>query len=112
MACVYIEDGFTLETVLEPRHGFPAVTIVYRLAHPEKVYAYLRVQKSTGRQFMDAASQMLLEHLVSWSVTDRLGNDVRITDAVLRRIAHPILERILDAVTGYGPDVREADEKN
>ncbi len=112
MACVYIEDGFTLDAVLEPRHGFPAVKISYRLAHPGKVYAYLRVQKNPGKQFMDAASQMLLEHLVSWDVTDRSGNEVRISEITLRRIAHPVLERMLDAVTGYGPDVREADEKN
>lgn len=112
MPCVFIDDGFTLDGCLEPRHGFPSVRFTYRLAHPEKVYSYLREPRSTGRQFMEAASKMLAEHLVSWDITDRAGNAVPISETTLRRIAHPVLEQMLDTVTGYGPEVREVDVKN
>ncbi len=112
MPSIFIDDGFTLDAELPPKHGFPAIRFKYRLATPEKVYAYLREPKLTGVQFAQAAVKLLAEHLVEWDAKDNTGNAVPINERLLARVAHPVLERLLEHVTGYGPDAREADLKN
>lgn len=112
MPSIFIDDGFTLNGQVPPKFGFPAVSVVYRLAAPEKVYAYLREHRLTGEQYLKAAVKLLGEHLVSWDARDQAGNAVPITERMLARVAHPVLERLLELVTGYGPDEREEDLKN
>lgn len=114
MPSIFIDDGFTLSGEVEAQHGFPAVKFKYRLAHPEKVYAFTTEQKPTGKQRHAAICRMLAEQLVEWDATTPDGNAVPISEMILHRVAHPILERMMDHVLGYGPDYsqREQDEKN
>jgi hypothetical protein len=111
MPSIFIDDGFTLDGELPAKHGFPTIRFKYRLAVPEKVYAYL-AEPRNGQQRASAAARLLAEHLVEWDARDNAGNAVPINERVFYRVPHSVLERLLEHVTGYGPDAREADLKN
>lgn len=112
MPSILIDDGFTLDGEIEPRFGFPAVKFKYRMAMPGKVYAYLTEPKLTGEERAAAAAKLLAEHLVEWDAKTNHGAFIPINEINLRRVAHPVLERLLDHVTGYGQKQREEDVKN
>lgn len=112
MSCILIDDGFTLEGLIESRHGFPALKFTYRLAHPERAYAYMREPKNNAREQLDADVRLLTEHVVGWDAVDRQGNTIPANALTFRRVALPILDRMLQFILGYGPDRREADVKN
>lgn len=111
--CLLIDDGFTLEGYIPPRKGVHGeVNFTYRLAPPKRVYEYGQEPRGTGQQMLNAVTKLLAELLVKWDVRDRQGNEVPITPAVLARVPVPVLEQMVNAVTGYGSAQREDDLKN
>jgi hypothetical protein len=107
-----INDGFTWEDTVPARGRFPSVTFRYRPALPEDVFDYLHAPKPTGKDVLRVAARLLAKHLVSWDVTDDKGDAVPVSEDVLRRVPHPVLVKMVDVVTGYGPDAEAADLKN
>ena len=111
MPAIYLDDGYTLDGLVPARLGYPPVRFKYRPALPEKVYAFTREPRPAS-QHIDAVVTLLAEHLVSWDVKGRDGNLLPVTAHVLRRIAVPVLEAMLDHVTGYTAEQRAADLGN
>ena len=104
------DDGFTLDGSIPTRPGLAPLSFQYRPALPVAVYQYMRAPKGTGEQEVKAVVDLLSAHLVSWDATGRNGEPVPITRETLARVAYPIQQRLIDAVTGYGG--LEADAKN
>ncbi len=102
-----INDGFTLDAAVEVR-PYPAVKIKYRPALPEAVDEYLQDVAAGAKQRAAAAVKLLADHLVSWGVLDESGNPAAVTAALLKRVPHPVRQKMIDLVTGYdvGADLK------
>jgi hypothetical protein len=112
MALQLIEDGYTLDaTVRVPR--WPAVVIKYRPALPAAVREfYLATRKAAnGDAEVKAIAGILTKHLVGWDIEDN-GSPCAVTERAILHVPEPILQRMVDLVTGYGPEEQAADEKN
>jgi hypothetical protein len=112
MASLLIDDGYTFDGLIEARGPWPAVHFRYRPCLPEGVYDFLRGKRDTGKQSMRATMDMLMAHLVAWDITDPRGDLVPIRAEFLARLPHPVLERMLDHVTGYSAPESISDAKN
>ena len=109
-----IDDGFTLDGTIPGQGPWPTITFKYRPALPERVYEFLKNTKAagSGKKHQEEVSKLLTEQLVSWDVTDAKDEATPITAAILRRVPHPLLVKLVDHVTGYGEAQGEVDRKN
>lgn len=106
-----ILDGYTIKVKISVK-PWPDVNIVMRPALPEKVYGWLGNQRAlAGKQRMDSVCELLTGNLISWDVAgSEAGKTVPCSPEYWAKIPHPVLDAIVDKVTGYG--VTESDEKN
>lgn len=112
MRTLLIDDGCTLDGQVPAQGGVPAVSFRYRPALPEAVYEYTRAQKANGRQELKAVVDLLSAHVISWDVVDAKGDHMPVTADTLRRVPHRVQQRMVDLVTGYGPEQMGADAGN
>jgi hypothetical protein len=102
---VLIHDGFTAEGKYPAgKHGLGAVEFAYRPALAEDVYAFQKQAKPTGAAHCQAICNVLLKHLISWTVKSRGGEVAPLSLDNLKRLPYPILEHLIDTVFGVGPD--------
>ena len=106
-----IHDGYTLKGTVAASGRFPEVTFEYRPALAEAVADHIAAPKHTGKLAMKAFADLLLRHVLSWSILDR-GEPTGVTLDVLNRMPHPILVKMVDIVTGYSLEEQTADAKN
>ncbi len=112
MAKVLIRDGYTREATFPARHGIHAVQFKYRPALPERAYGYLRASKANGPDQMREASNLLAEHLVGWDIDGDGDAPAPLVAASFKRLPLPLLDFMVDCVTGYGPDEAARDAGN
>ena len=108
-----IRDGYTLDTTLPAFGPYPAVAVRYRRALPEDVYEYSDAfAAARGREKARPVADLLGKHLLGWDVEGADGQPLPITARTLRLLPYPVLLKLIDLVTGYGPEEAEADQKN
>jgi hypothetical protein len=108
-----IDDGYTLDdTVKAP--SWPRVAVKYRPALPQHTrdFVIARSKAFTGTEEMKAISALLRMHLVGWDIEDAKGQPAPVSDFTINRIPDAVLQRIIDLITGYGPEKAADDEKN
>ncbi len=108
-----INDGYTLNGKVDKQGPWETVVFRYRPALPERVYEYTTAKRDTGKAAMKAATQLLLDQLVSWDMTNGKADEtVPINLENLKHVPYPIFQKFLDAVMGYGADEASADLGN
>lgn len=113
MTSAFIRDGFTLEGKVEARPGlYPEIRFTYRPALPRRVAEYLKADKGTPEKEQRADTKLLLEHVQSWDAHDENGQQLSFDEATLTRVYHPILQTLLNHVTGYTATDWQVQEKN
>lgn len=108
-----IDDGYTLDdTVKAP--GWPRVAVKYRPALPAHTrdFVIARAKASTGTEEMRAVVVLLKAHVIGWDIEDNKGNPAPISEFTINRVPDSVLQRIVDLITGYGPEKAAEDEKN
>lgn len=107
------DDGYVLAGKVPGLRGvYPTIRFRYRPCLPEETYSFLRKEKPTGAAMLAATTEVLKRHLVEWNVVDAAGQPVPITEGVLRKVYHPVLESLLNHVFAYAAADADADEKN
>lgn len=114
-----INDGYTLDFHVPGRGPWSAINGKYRPALAEACYEYQEATKGVvgGKKRMAAALRLILgagtdPHIRSWDKTDAQGNPVAVSEAELRKLPAPQIDKLLDIVSGYGLEEQEADQKN
>lgn len=112
-----ISDGYTITDTIPGRGPWGPIEFTYRPALPEATYDYLETDKRSGKKRMAATLKLLFgsgtdPHVRSWDVKDKEGNMVPVSEAALRKVPAPMLDKMLDIVSGYGLAEQEEDEKN
>jgi hypothetical protein len=101
------EDGFTLKGRVEPLPGLhDGVSFTYRPALPARVAAWTKAKGVSAEKNLAADLKLLTEHVTEWD------DDAPIDEPTLRRVYYPVLQQMIDHVTGYSASVWEAAEKN
>lgn len=108
MAKALIKDGYNLTGTIDPIGPWPAVTIQYRPALPDRAQEFFDAANRGGKTRSDAVVKLLIDQLVSWDIEDDSG-PAAISEATVRRVPFPVRERIVDMIAGYSG---KADEKN
>lgn len=124
MAGLLISDGFNLTYTIQARGCFPALTVDYRPAMPQRVYAWKKAAakissdtKSSPEKVneldFDNDAAFVAAHLVNWDCGEPL------TSASLKRLPYPYFLDLLNVVLGYitpdpktGESEQEEAEKN
>ena len=108
-----IDDGYTLDDTVKTNR-WPAVAVKYRPALPAQTRDFVidRGKAETGEAEVKAISKLLEAQLVGWDIESAPGQPAPISYATVSRVPDPVLERLVDLVTGYGPKKAENDEKN
>lgn len=105
---LFIDDGFTLEGRIERKPGhWPELRFTYRPASPQAVYAYRAADRAQPERMEEAAVKLVASCLVGWEA----GAGIDPVPANIKRLHFRVLDQMLDAVTGYGPDAQEQDAK-
>lgn len=113
-----IKDGYTLDFVVPGRGPWKAITGKYRPALPETVWEYQDATVNAGgKKRMVATVKFLLgggtDPLIrSWDLTDSKDEPITICEAAIRAIPAPMLDRLLNIVSGYALEEHEAEQKN
>ena len=110
-----VNDGYNFDFTIPGRGPWLPITGKYRPASPEAVYEYQ--DAGTGKKRMAASVKLLLGPgpvpvLSSWDVVDQAGAPVPISEAAIRRIPAPQLDKLLNIVSGYALEEWEQDAKN
>ncbi len=106
-----IDDGCNVKTVLPPKGMWGELTLEYRPCLPEKSMDYILARKDSGRRWLDAVWKLFDGNLLGWSVT-AAGQPVPVAPESLRKVPAPVVDRIVDVLTGYSLEQLEQDEKN
>ncbi len=103
MPSLFVRDGWTLTTTLPGLKGvYPPLKVWYRPALPERVQEFLQAPKPNAKASLAALIDLLCDQLVKWDACDENGLPVPVARPLLETIHLPILQKLGDAVTGYG----------
>jgi len=108
-----IDDGYTLDGEVKA-NGWPKVAVKYRPALPAQTrdFVITRGRASTGPEEMKAVVALLKKHVLGWDIEEVPGKPAPVSEYTINRVPDPVLQRIIDLVTGYGPEQAAEDEKN
>lgn len=99
-----IRDGYTQTDEYKSQGHIPAFKFTYRPGLPERVYDYRAMDRSNGKAAIRESSKLIMEHAVSWNVTDDKNEPVAISVDVLKRVPAPAIDFMVACICGYGPD--------
>lgn len=110
-----IRDGMEMDGVVPGRGPYEAIVFRYRPAIFEDVCVYQ--DAGQGKKRAQATIKLLMGAptspcLRSWDLTDSRGEPIPITEATLKVVPPPMLDKMLNIVAGYALTVAEEDEKN
>ena len=111
---IEIDDGYTLDSdVPAMARLYAAIPFRYRPALPAEVVAFSRGQnRGAPEQEVTHQCQFILDHLVSWDVTNKRGELVRPSLEMLAKMYPNILASFVNHICGWQSPAREADAKN
>lgn len=112
MAKILIRDGYTQTGRFPGRWQLPSFTFEYRDALPAAVNDALVKMKGDGAAKTRAQVGLICSQIVSWDIDGEDGNPAPVNETNAKLLPHPLLEWLVDYVTGYKPDAAEADVKN
>lgn len=113
MAKVLIRDGYTKTGRFPGKWGIPPVVFEYRDALPAAVNDFLaKIRNADGAVKTKAQIGILCSQIQSWDIEDEAGKQASVSEGNVRLLPHPLLEFLVDYVTGYKPDDAESDQKN
>lgn len=101
-----VPDGYTAPGTVARRGDHPSINFVYRPALFDAVYEYQ--DAGPGKKRAAATLKLLLASLVSWDY----GDGAAVTEAALKTLIAPQLDKMLNIVSGYALEESEADAKN
>lgn len=110
-----IKDGCECEGVVPGRGPYDKIVFRYRPALFEDVCVYQ--DAGGGKKRAQATIKLLLGAntspcLRSWDLTDARGEPVPITEATLKLVPPPMLDKMLNIVASYALTEQEDAEKN
>ena len=110
----FIDDGYDLDgEVPAMARLYAAIPFRYRPALPAEIVAFTRGQnRGTPAQEILHQSQFILDHLVSWDVTNKQGELIRPSLDMLGKMYGNILASFVNHICGWQSPAREADAKN
>jgi hypothetical protein len=112
MESFFIDDDLTLTDTVPARPGLYAeFTFEYRPALPEKVLAYLRKIRQNPQNEFSLETELIAQHIVSWSIM-LLDEPVKPSPDLLRRLHASARAHLLNAITGYTAPGESSDRKN
>lgn len=104
-------DGFTLEDVYREGEDiiYAGVAIQYRPALQTQTAEFL----DDPRAFLVKGRALVLKHLTGWNVAGDTAEDAApITAEVIAELAYPVLNWMVNCITGYAPRAEVEDAKN
>ena len=129
-----IEDGYTLDGTIPAQGKQPEINFRYRPALYAEVKEWTNSVRTTGKLHEAATVKLLVKHVASWDVTIKAGSlrkimgkdaepvvaDHEDDDVVLvpihaktlARVPQPVLDQLVNFVTGYAPEDQGDDAKN
>jgi hypothetical protein len=103
-----IADGFTKTATCE-KAPYAGTAISFRPCLQTEVADFL----DDPRKYIVKGRELLAKKLTGWNVADDTGEDAApLTPESLAEIAYPVLDWMINAVTGYAPTDEVADAKN
>ena len=111
-----ISDSYTETFHIPGRGPWSPLTGKYRPAMPEAVWEY-QDATTAGKKRMPAAVKLLLgggtDPLIrEWDLKDKNDVPIPISEAAIKKIPAPMLDRLLNIVSGYALEETEGDGKN
>lgn len=107
-----ISPTSTFKGKIKAQGQWPEINYVAKTALYEVIEQFLLEKRDSGKQTAKVAAEFLHKHLVSWDVkeNDTDTETVAITPEVLRRLPHPIIRDLINAVQGYSVEKPDAEE--
>ncbi len=108
-----IDDGYTIDDTVKA-DGWPSVAVRYRPCLPAAAREFFlaHAKEATGAGKIKTIAKLLQGQLVGWDIEAAPGQPAPITAATIARVPDAVLQRLVDLVTGYGPEKAAEDEKN
>lgn len=109
--CGYIDDGYTIETVIPAGDTYPEVKITYRLV-TTRIYlrTIMKIQelRETGSEGVDEAEDLansvMATHIKEWSLKDRKGNAIEINPDNMENVDGFLSTILFRTVMGIGEE--------